>query len=72
MNQQRQRRYRSEKLENCDFDTSSITPGTKFMDHLSRYIEWYIRVMVTNSSDWQDLEIVYSGHNVNGEENIKL
>lgn len=72
MNQQRQRRYRSEKLENCDFDTSSITPGTKFMDHLSRYIEWYIRVMVTNSSDWQDLEIVYSGHNVNGEGEHKI
>ena len=40
MNQQRQRRYKSEQLQNCDFDTSAITPGTKFMEHLSRYIEW--------------------------------
>jgi 5'-3' exoribonuclease 1 len=72
MNQQRQRRFRSEKLQNCDFDTASITPGTKFMDNLSRYIEWYCRVMISNSPEWEGIEIVYSGDKVPGEGEHKI
>ena len=44
-NQQRQRRFRSAKetsKENFNkFDSNSITPGTKFMDFLSKYLEKY-------------------------------
>ena len=72
MNQQRQRRFKSEKLENCDFDTASITPGTKFMDNLSRYIEWYCRVMISNSPDWSGIEVIYSGDKVPGEGEHKI
>jgi len=72
MNQQRQRRYRSEALDNCDFDTSSITPGTKFMEHLSRYIEWYIRIMISNTPDWENLDIIYSNDKVPGEGEHKI
>ena len=72
MNQQRQRRFKSEELENCDFDSSSITPGTKFMDNLSRYIDWYCRVMISNSPDWENLEIIYSGDKVPGEGEHKI
>ena len=72
MAQQRQRRYRSEKFDHCDFDTSSLTPGTRLMDNLSRYIEWYIRLMVTHSSDWQNIEIIYSGDKVPGEGEHKI
>jgi 5'-3' exoribonuclease 1 len=72
MNQQRQRRYRSEKLENCDFETASITPGTQFMDNLSKYIEWYCRVMITNSPDWEGIEVIYSGDKVPGEGEHKI
>ena len=38
-NQQRQRRFRSamESSSDCPFDSNSITPGTKFMDFLSKY-----------------------------------
>ena len=72
MNQQRQRRFRSDKLQNCDFDTASITPGTRFMDNLSRYIEWYCRVMISNSPDWEGIEIIYSGDKVPGEGEHKI
>ena len=72
MNQQRQRRYRSQQLQNADFDTCSITPGTKLMEHMSRYIEWYIRMMVTNHPDWQNIEIIYSNDKVPGEGEHKI
>lgn len=72
MNQQRQRRFKSETLTNCDFDSSSITPGTKFMDNLSRYIEWYCRVMISNSPEWEGLEVIYSGDKVPGEGEHKI
>ena len=72
MNQQRQRRFRSEPLSNCDFDSTSLTPGTKLMDNLSRYIEWYLRIMISNSPEWENLEVIYSGDKVPGEGEHKI
>lgn len=44
-NQQRQRRFKSamDFEQNGHFDSNCITPGTKFMDYLTKYIDWYIR-----------------------------
>jgi 5'-3' exonuclease len=44
-NQQRQRRFRSamESSDDSGFNSNCITPGTKFMDFLTKYIDWYIR-----------------------------
>lgn len=68
-NQQRQRRFRSamESSGDCKFDTCSITPGTKFMDHLSKYIDWYIRKRMSEDKKWQNLEIIFSNEKVPGE-----
>lgn len=78
-NQQRQRRYRSsidEDNNNLEkesiFDTCSITPGTKFMDYLSKYIDWYIRKRISESPIWANLEIVFSNEKVPGEGEHKL
>ena len=77
-NQQRQRRYRGsvEDPENFfnpnSFDTCSITPGTKFMDSLSRYIDWYIRKRINESQKWSNIEIVFSNEKVPGEGEHKL
>ena len=78
-NQQRQRRYRSSIDEDNNntpkesvFDTCSITPGTKFMDHLSKYIDWYIRKRISESHVWASLEIVFSNEKVPGEGEHKL
>lgn len=70
-NQQRQRRFRSAKessgASEGAFDSNCITPGTKFMDHLSKYIDWWIRKKVSEDSVWQTLEIIFSNEKVPGE-----
>ena len=48
--QQRQRRFRSalEREKNSVvFDSNCITPGTSFMDHLSKYLDWFIRQKIS-------------------------
>ena len=44
--QQRRRRFSAvvnKEEDDKGFDSNNITPGTKFMDHLSKYIDWFIR-----------------------------
>lgn len=73
--QQRSRRYKS-ALERDDdpntFDTCKITPGTEFMDHLSKYIDWYIKKRITEDSSWQKIEVIFSSQKVSGEGEHKL
>jgi 5'-3' exonuclease len=70
--QQRQRRYRSAK-ENDDgiFDSNSITPGTKFLDYLSKYMDWYIRKNL-GQGNFGNIEIIFSSEKVPGEGEHKL
>lgn len=67
INQQRQRRFRS-ALENDDgvFDSNCITPGTKFLDHLSKYIDWFIR-----KKEYK-IDIIFSSEKCPGEGEHKL
>ena len=73
--QQRKRRYKS-SLERGDddksFDSNQITPGTKFMDHLSKYIDWFIRKRVSENPFWQNIEVIYSPSSVPSEGEQKL
>jgi len=74
-NQQRQRRFRSAKenqtrLEENQFDSNCLTPGSRFMDHLSAYIDWYIRKNLSENI-W-DCEVVFSGEKTPGEGEHKL
>ena len=75
-NQQRQRRFKSANEKNDDefkkFDSNCITPGTKFMDNLSKYIEWYIRKNISSNPVWSHLEIVFSSEKVAGEGEHKI
>ena len=66
--QQRQRRYKS--TENL-FDSNCITPGTKFLDSLSRYMEWFIRFKMTSDPTW-NFEVIFSNEKVPGEGEHKL
>lgn len=75
MNQQRQRRFRTAKsLEGAEqtFNPNAFTPGTKLMDHLTKYIDWYLRMMITYHPEWKDLEIVFSNEKVPGEGEHKI
>ena len=71
-NQQRQRRYRSAKeKDDGAFDSNSITPGTIFLDHLGKYIDWFIRKQISQR-EWGDIEVIYSSEKVPGEGEHKL
>jgi 5'-3' exoribonuclease 1 len=67
--QQRQRRFRSaaESSGDCPFDSNCITPGTKFMDYLSKYVDWHIRKKVSEDPVWKDLEVIFSDDKSVGE-----
>jgi 5'-3' exoribonuclease 2 len=45
MHQQRSRRFKSSK-ENKIWDTNAITPGTKFMEHLEKYINKHLKLNI--------------------------
>lgn len=72
--QQRQRRFVSAMHNSeCMFDSNSLTPGTKFMDHLTKYIDWYIRKELSNpNSAWSNLEVIFSNEKASGEGEHKL
>lgn len=74
MNQQRQRRFRSSMTETdlLAFDPICITPGTVFMDLLSKYIDWYIRKRISESDYWASLQVIFSNEKQPGEGEHKL
>jgi 5'-3' exoribonuclease 1 len=73
MNQQRQRRFKTgATLKESLFNPNAFTPGTKIMDHLTKYVDWYIRTMLTLNPEWQELDIVFSNEKVPGEGEHKI
>ncbi|CAA7269491.1 unnamed protein product [Cyclocybe aegerita] len=88
MNQQRSRRFRTakearevrekaeakgEKLpEEKAFDSNCITPGTPFMVRLSEQLRYFINKKITEDSNWRDIQVVLSGHEVPGEGEHKI
>ena len=71
--QQRSRRFKSaaerSKTDNGEesFDQNSITPGTFFMDYLSKYIDWYIRKRISEDEYWQSVEVIFASDKTPGE-----
>ncbi|KAK4227096.1 XRN 5'-3' exonuclease N-terminus-domain-containing protein [Podospora fimiseda] len=88
MNQQRARRFRTaldaerardkaiaqgkELPKEEPFDSNCITPGTEFMAKLSNQLKYFINKKVSEDKDWQQPEIVLSGHEVPGEGEHKI
>jgi 5'-3' exoribonuclease 1 len=74
--QQRQRRFRSanekDETDAKGFDGNSITPGTKWMDHLSKYIDWYVRKRMSEDSSWANIEVIFSNEKCPGEGEHKI
>lgn len=68
-NQQRQRRFRSamEQSDDSPFNSNCITPGTKFMDYLTKYIDWYIRKRINEDSSWRNVQVIFSNEKAPGE-----
>ncbi|KAF9074552.1 XRN 5'-3' exonuclease N-terminus-domain-containing protein [Rhodocollybia butyracea] len=88
MNQQRSRRFRTAKEvkevrqkaeakgetlpEEKAFDSNCITPGTPFMAKLSEQLKYFVNKKITEDSNWRDVEVVLSGHDVPGEGEHKI
>lgn len=73
MNQQRQRRFKTGLTMDVNaFNPNSFSPGTRLMDHLTKYIDWYIRTMMTTCKAWQDLDVIFSNEKVPGEGEQKI
>lgn len=75
MYQQRQRRYKSvlnREEDDKSFDSNAISPGTKFMDYLGKYVDFYIKKKMSEDVRWQKLEIIFSNEKVPGEGEQKL
>lgn len=78
-NQQKKRRFVS-ALERTKhqgnksvFDSSAISPGTKFMDYLSKFLNFYIKKRMDEQQEyWKGLEVVLSNEKVVGEGEWKL
>lgn len=73
--QQSKRRYVSSLTRSDDdlsFDSNCISPGTKFMDHLNKYVDWFIRSKLSEDPLWQNLEVIFSSDKVEAEGEHKL
>ena len=56
------------------FDTTSITPGTSFMQRLDIALRYYIKKRISQDRNglWDNLEVIYSGHQTPGEGEHKI
>ena len=58
--------------DNIIFDTNAISPGTKFMFHLTYYIKNFILEQKKINTDWMGIEVLLTGSDVPGEGEHKI
>lgn len=49
------------------FDSNCITPGTEFMEEVSKHFQYFLHKKIKEDPIWRDLEVIYSGHDVPGK-----
>lgn len=70
--QQRQRRFRDNSEKSPIFDSNCITPGTKFMDDLSKHIDRHIKNALIKKKWGKDVKVIFSNEKAPGEGEHKL
>ena len=54
------------------FDSNCITPGTEFMSRLNEHLKYFINQKIATDPSWQNIEVIFSGHEVPGEGEHKI